>query len=62
MRGYSQLYQKNQMNINLLMHKPEDSGKYQLLNSPIDRAITELQRFNCLKSIRELRKLRANVR
>ena len=37
MRGYSQHYQKNQPNLNLLMHKPEDSRKCQLSNSIIDR-------------------------
>ena len=38
MRGYLQHYQKNQLNLNLLMHKLGDSGKWQLLNSRIDRA------------------------
>jgi hypothetical protein len=69
MRGYSQHYQKNQLNLNLLMHKPEDSRKCQLLNSTIDRAKLDsknsiaLNRYeNCEKSELLLDKIKSKTR
>jgi hypothetical protein len=69
MRGYLQHYQKNQLNLNLLMHKLGDSGKWQLLNSRIDRAKLDsknsiaLNRYeNCEKIELLLDKIKSKTR